>query len=331
MLSLVLPTFNERKNLPTLLQAVSEVLAGKPHEIIIVDDDSPDRTWEEAESMRAAYPALRVLRRVGKKGLSSAVVDGFAMAKGEVLMVMDSDLQHDPKLMLALWEAVQNGAVIAVASRYMKGGSVGEWVTGRRIISKTATYLAEHLPNVRSTDPMSGFFALRQDAFAAMHKHLRPTGFKILLEVLAFLPQGSRISEVPLVFRQRLHGESKLNMKVEMEFLCQLLRIAGMRLLGLLGKKYIMVLGIAYLVFGMTYGWRVLRLSPLYFSATVRSNVQSAMTTLAKEQGWMLSDVSLQAVTAVDMRVLHQPHRRGTHAAECWQYAFANSALERCI
>lgn len=217
-----------------------------PHEIIVVDDNSPDETWRVAEELKAQYPAIRVLRRIGRRGLSSAVTEGFAMAHGEVLMVMDADLQHDPNLIMTLYDAVQNGAAIAVASRYIEGGSVGDWVTGRRILSKTATWLASSLPPVHSSDPMSGFFALNRASYTLIAPHLQPTGFKILLEVLSCLPAGSKISEAPLHFAFRKHGESKLNMWVEVQFVLQLVRIAAKRLWQiLLGRAWILFLLVA--------------------------------------------------------------------------------------
>lgn len=329
VLSLILPTFNESKNLPELLERLSKVLT-MPHEIIVVDDDSPDRTWEVADRLKATYPHLRILRRVGRRGLSSAVTDGFGMAHGDVLMVMDSDLQHDPQLITRLYDAVLNGADIAVASRYIEGGSVGEWVTGRRLLSKTATRLAQWLPPVTSSDPMSGFFALKKSAYLTIAPKLRPTGFKILLEVLAHLPKGSHITEVPLQFQFRKHGESKLNMKVELEFLVQLLRIAVMRLGHMIRSIQVPLLVILCVVIAALLLPRVWKLRLLYLDPSIRAQTQALLQRTADQNGWLLSDMPVQEVTTERVRILHRDVYRGSDSSTCIDLAFSGSTMLPC-
>jgi dolichol-phosphate mannosyltransferase len=218
VLSLVLPTYNEAKSLPILLPAISQTLGSEPHEIIIVDDNSPDRTWEVATQ----YPGVRVLRRVGRRGLSSAVVEGFSMAKGDVLVVMDADGQHDTGVIAKLAAAVRGTHGVAIGTRYMKGGGVGEWEKGRASLSWLATKLAQIACRVRAHDPMSGFFALDAALFRRIATRLHPSGFKILLEILAFVPKGTPITEIPFTFGRRIAGESKLTWKVGIQFLLQL-------------------------------------------------------------------------------------------------------------
>lgn len=329
MLSLILPTYNEAANLPELLNTLQKVLT-MPHEIIVVDDDSPDKTWEVAEHLKGQYPHLRILRRIGRRGLSSAVTDGFAMAQGDVLMVMDSDLQHDPHLITRLYDAVSQGADIAVASRYIEGGSVGEWVTGRRLLSKTATRLAQWLPPVRSSDPMSGFFALSQSAYLGIAPKLRPTGFKILLEVLAHLPKGSRITEVPLQFQFRKHGESKLNMKVELQFIVQLLRIAFMRLID--GVRFILfpiflIVAVIIAALFLPSAWR---LKLLYLDSDVRSQTQTILQQTAEKQGWLLSDMIIDSVEKDHIRILHRDIHRGNDSSECFDLVYSGSVVLPC-
>ena len=318
MLSIVLPTYNEAQNLPELIRRLKAVLA-MPHELIIVDDDSPDRTWEVAQHLAHGDSSIRVLRRIGRRGLSSAVVEGFAMAYGDILVVMDSDLQHDPQLVLDLAKAIEGGATIAVASRYIAGGSVGEWVRGRRILSKTATYLAHALPPVKSTDPMSGFFAIRAAAYHPLAPHLHPTGFKILLEVLAHLPRSIVIAEVPLKFSMRLHGESKLSLFIEMQFLLQLMRIALLRLRSLLVHFQAPIFWVIALVLLFTFGWRAWHLRLLYSDATVRHSAEVALKTVTDKQGWLMSDVIIQNVQTDRVEILHQVHKRGVDPAHCFQ------------
>lgn len=232
VLSLVLPSYNEGKNIPLLLPRIAKALEGMPYEVIVVDDDSPDRTWEIAEGLAAQYP-VRVLRRVGRHGLSSAVLEGFAMAKGTVLGVMDADGQHDEGILPALYRDVVERGGVAVGSRYVAGGGIHEqWSANRRFLSKAATWLTRIACNVTVSDPMSGFFLLSRDLYLREQSRLNPKGFKILLEILAGLPADTSVSEVPFRFRVREHGESKLTLKVQWHFLAQLLRLWWVRVRG---------------------------------------------------------------------------------------------------
>ena len=160
MLSLVLPTYNEAENIPELLPQIKKVLKKVPHEIIVVDDNSPDETWRVAQELAHNTDNVHVIRRIDRRGLSSAVIDGFLAAKGDVLMVMDADGQHDMEKLPELYEAAQKNNGIAIGSRYVKGGSIGEWDEQRYFMSRMATGLAKKLCKVQVQDPMSGFFAV---------------------------------------------------------------------------------------------------------------------------------------------------------------------------
>jgi len=225
--SLILPTYNERENLAPLLERVTSALEGYEHEIIVVDDDSPDRTWEEGERLRSLYPRLRVIRRVRERGLSSAVVRGFREATGEVLVVMDADLQHDEAILGKLIGALDEGH-FAIASR---SSAEESWGWERRLRSQVATTLARLVLNVPISDPMSGYFAIRRSFFACLDDGtLRPKGFKILLylyaRALARLgPENLRVREVAFVFRTRLHGDSKVTNRVIWEYLRMLVEL----------------------------------------------------------------------------------------------------------
>jgi glycosyltransferase involved in cell wall biosynthesis len=324
VLSIILPTYNEAQNLPILLGDLARVLGKDPYEVIVVDDDSPDNTWQVATNLKKQYPMLRVIRRVGRRGLSSAVVEGFDVATGDILLVMDSDLQHDPALIVKLRDAVESGAGIAVASRYIEGGSVGEWVTGRRLLSKIATFFARNIPHVKVSDPMSGFFALKKSVFDAIKSQLRPTGFKILFEVLTFLPKGTKAVEVPLVFKMREHGESKLSAAVEMQFLFQLVHACFIRF------QWIMWWFIVVIAF-VTLMMRFLPLLPMYLDASIRQNVQQSLERVADEHGWLISDLAIERVEETSMRVIHQSHHRGTDEVECLIITFADSSITPCV
>ncbi len=327
MLSIVLPTYNEAENLPELMERIAGVLKSIDYEVIVVDDDSPDGTWNTAESLVKKYKSLRVIRRVGRRGLSSAVVEGFDAAKGDALLVMDSDLQHDPVLIVQLYEAVKKGAGIAVASRYMKGGSVGEWVSGRKFLSSAGTWLARRVTPVRVSDPMSGFFALNADVYRRIRGSLRPTGFKILFEILGHLPRKTVTAEVPLVFRMRAHGESKLSAKVQIQFLLQLIRLILIRI------QYVIfwLVCVALALFFLMRAWP---LWPLYADASIRTSAQKTLTQVAAEQGWLLSDITLLDVKRDYIHLLYLSYHRGLdEGPECYSVRYADSILQpdRCV
>jgi dolichol-phosphate mannosyltransferase len=226
--SLIVPTYNERENIIAVIQILSELLDEifpDNYELIIVDDDSPDRTWEIAQSCMSEYPHLRVIHRHDGRGLSSAVICGWQEAKGKYLGVIDGDLQHPPEVLAQLIEALKDGSDLVVASRHIEGGGVSEWSLLRRFLSRGAQMLGLILlPRVigRLSDPMSGYFMVRRSAIA--NKILHPLGYKILIEVLA---RGDiqKITEVPYVFRERNAGNSKVTSKQYWEYLHHLIRL----------------------------------------------------------------------------------------------------------
>jgi dolichol-phosphate mannosyltransferase len=229
MLSVIIPTYNEGSNIKQLVQEVMSTLdaAVDSFEVIIVDDDSPDKTWQIAEDLAKSQPRLRVIRRIGERSLATAVLDGWKAAKGEILGVMDGDLQHDPKILGKLFQAIStDSADIVIASRHVKDGGVSDWSLIRRSISWGATCLATMaipgiLRNVR--DPMSGYFMLKRSVIESAR--LNPIGYKILLEVLV---KGSYrgVQEIPYIFEERKEGSSKLGARQYGEYLLHLTRLA---------------------------------------------------------------------------------------------------------
>lgn len=226
--SLVIPTYQESQNISELIRRLSLLLDSilpEDYELIVVDDDSPDRTWEIAQSLILEYPQLRVMRRQQERGLSTAVIRGWQVARGEVLGVIDADLQHPPETLLKLWSEIQRGADLAVASRHIEGGGVSEWSLLRRFLSRGAQTLGlVILPEVvgRVSDPMSGFFLVRREAIAG--KVMNPLGYKILIEVLG---RGNIrwIKEVGYVFQERLEGKSKVTWRQYIDYILHLLRL----------------------------------------------------------------------------------------------------------
>jgi dolichol-phosphate mannosyltransferase len=227
-LSLVLPTFKESKNIQAALDIVTSVLRTVDHlsfELIVVDDNSPDGTARLALEKCGSLPEVRVMCRTAESGLATAVIRGWQAARGQILAVMDADLQHPPEVLTKLVAAMRGGADLATASRHVEDGGVGTWNLFRRIISRTAQFIGLIiLPEVvgRISDPMSGYFMVERKAIAG--KTLNPTGYKILIEVLARGKIG-RISEVGYVFQERQLGESKVSNAIYLQYLQHLLRL----------------------------------------------------------------------------------------------------------
>ena len=229
MLSLVVPTYNERHNLPTLLERLQSALAdcGEPFEVIVVDDDSPDGTAAAARSLQPRFPWLRVRARKHQRDLSTAVLAGWFEGRGDILGVIDGDLQHPPELLPTLLRRLkETGADLVIASRHVRGGGVSRWSPLRRLISWGATLMAGFiLPGTlsRVRDPMSGYFLVRRAVIEGAP--LRPVGYKILLEVLA-KGEYQKVKEIPYIFQERLRGGSKLSARHGWQYLLHLTSIA---------------------------------------------------------------------------------------------------------
>jgi dolichol-phosphate mannosyltransferase len=228
LLSVVIPTYKERDNIENVVNILSglldQTIPGN-YELIVVDDDSPDRTWEVAENLIPDYPQLRVMRRQEERGLSSAVIRGWQGARGSILGVIDGDLQHPPEVLTQLWQKIEQGADLAVASRHVEGGGVSSWSVIRRFLSRGAQVLGlVILPEVvgRVSDPMSGYFMVRRNAIA--NTTLNPIGYKILLEVIG-RGQIGEIGEVGYIFRERTEGESKVTWKQYLDYIQHLIRL----------------------------------------------------------------------------------------------------------
>ena len=220
MISIVIPTYNEAGSLPTLVERIATALAGHDWELIIVDDGSPDGTANLAAAMAPRLP-VRVMRRPGKLGLASAVLDGFAAASGDVLVCMDADLSHPPEVVPQLLDALVDGADLAVGSRYIAGGGIEDWPLRRRVVSRVACLMGNALVPVR--DATSGFFALRRSVIDGVR--LNPIGFKIGFEVIA-RGRYAKVVEIPYTFRDRAHGSSKFGRREVAHYVQQLGQIA---------------------------------------------------------------------------------------------------------
>jgi dolichol-phosphate mannosyltransferase len=240
LISVILPTYNESVNVPILVERLEKHLEGLPFEIIIVDDNSPDETWKVAQELARSRSHLRVLRRMNEKGLSSAVLRGFEAAIGKVLVVMDSDLQHDETVIRDFIKEIENGSDIVVGSRKAPGGGIEGWSWTRRFLSWGAGLMAKVVLWHSVSDPMSGFFALRRSVFEQYAALINPRGFKILLEFVA-RAKGQKISEVGYTFRSRMHGESKLSASVMLDYITALYELRFGRYLPARFLKYALV------------------------------------------------------------------------------------------
>ncbi|MBK4731551.1 glycosyltransferase [Oxynema sp. CENA135] len=231
-LSLILPTYTESENIEAIvgkLTALLDPTLPNAYELIVVDDDSPDKTWEVALALSDRYPQLRVMRRQSERGLSTAVIRGWQVARGEVLGVIDADLQHPPEVLLKMIAEIEEGADLVVASRHIEGGGVSDWSFIRRFLSRGAQVLGLILlPGVvgRVSDPMSGYFMVRRSAIA--DREMNPIGYKILIEVLGRGEIGD-VAEVGYVFQERQEGESKVTWRQYVDYIGHLIRLRTSR------------------------------------------------------------------------------------------------------
>jgi dolichol-phosphate mannosyltransferase len=218
-LSIVVPTFNEVQNVRELLARLERTLGPRGWELVFVDDDSPDGTARLVRQIARDDVRVRCLQRVGRRGLSTACIEGIFATSAPLIAVMDADLQHDERVLPALVEQIAaHGADVAIGTRFAAGGSVGQWDARRVSYSRLGARLAKLVLRRQVSDPMSGFFVLRREVFEDCAPRLSGVGFKILLDILASSRRPLRIAEVPYTFRERFAGASKLDEMVIWEF-----------------------------------------------------------------------------------------------------------------
>jgi dolichol-phosphate mannosyltransferase len=219
-LSIIVPTFNERDNVTTLFRRLETALAGLTWEVIFVDDNSPDGTWDVVRALARQDTRVRCVRRIGRRGLSGACIEGILASSAPCAAVIDGDLQHDETQLPKMLALLQGGATdLVVGSRYVEGGSADSFNRQRAGASALATEVAKRVLRVEIADPMSGFFMIRRDRFEQLAPQLSTQGFKILLDIVATARGDLRVKEIPYTFGSRLHGESKLDSMVALDFL----------------------------------------------------------------------------------------------------------------
>jgi dolichol-phosphate mannosyltransferase len=218
-LTIVVPTFNEKANIPLLVERLARLLTACDWEVIFVDDNSPDGTAAAARAIGASDSRVRCIRRIGRRGLAGACLEGMLASQARYVAVMDADLQHDEGLLVPMLDALRaDRADVAVASRYLYGGSAAGLSKQRSRVSRGSNTLVRLLLGIDLTDPMSGHFMIRRDALEAIAPSLSTQGFKILLDILATARGSLRTIELPSTFRERQHGESKLDSKIALDF-----------------------------------------------------------------------------------------------------------------
>lgn len=223
-LAVVIPTFNERRNVPILVAALNVALAGRRWEAIFVDDNSPDGTADAARELGLSDPRVRVIQRIGRRGLSSATIEGMCATAAPYVAVIDGDMQHDETLLPRMLAALQADPSldVAIGSRFVEGGGTGKWDRDRVTKSAFATRLSRKVLNVDLSDPMSGFFMIRSEVVRGIVPQLSAIGFKILLDIMTASARPLKFVELGYVFRTRQIGESKLDHVVAMEYLIAL-------------------------------------------------------------------------------------------------------------
>lgn len=219
-LAVVIPCYNEAANVAPMVARLDAALAGIAWEAIFVDDNSPDGTAGRARAIAATDPRIRCIRRIGRRGLASACVEGILSTSAPYVAVIDGDLQHDETILPRMLAALEAGeAEVAIGSRNIEGGEMGQGLSPiRRMVSDAGAAMANAALPVRVADPMSGFFALPRPIFEELAPRLTATGFKILLDILLSAGRPLRVAEIPYTFRAREAGESKLDAAVFLEF-----------------------------------------------------------------------------------------------------------------
>jgi dolichol-phosphate mannosyltransferase len=265
--TVVVPTFRERENIPIVVERLEKLLAGRKWEVVFVDDDSEDGSLAVLTALARTKPHVRFIRRVGRRGLASACMEGMASSAADLFAVMDADLQHDETILPKMLEAfdAEPALELTVGTRYAGAGGVGDWSKSRQVVSRVATAMEKAVLRTPLSDPMSGFFVIRRELFEETVRQMTGKGFKILLDIVLTARRPLRLREFPYEFRTRQFGESKLDLVVGLEYLFLLadktlgrfvpVRFVLYTLAGLSGLLlHLVVLGTLFQLGGMAFG-----------------------------------------------------------------------------
>jgi dolichol-phosphate mannosyltransferase len=293
-LAVVIPTFNERENVGPMFAGLDKALAGIAWEAIFVDDDSPDGTAVAVRELGRRDPRARILQRVGRRGLSSACIEGILSTAAPFVAVSDGDMQHDETVLPHMLALAQTGSFdIVIGSRNIEGGSMGDLAANRVWLSNMGSKISNFVCKCRVSDPMSGYFLVTQEFFHSVARRLSGTGFKILVDILASAERPARVAEVPYHFRARRKGVSKLQVNVELEYLFLLVdKFAG----GMLPTRFVVFV----LVGSLGFVLHMAVLAALHFeSRATFAAAQTVATFAAMTFNFLLNN----AVTFRDRRL----------------------------
>jgi dolichol-phosphate mannosyltransferase len=216
--AVIIPTYNEAKNIGGVADKICNYLKKYDFTLLVVDDNSPDKTWEIVKNYSKKNKRIKLLKRERKLGLASAVIDGFKKVDADIYIVADADFSHDYSIMPKMIENIKKGHEIVIGSRFISGGGTKGWPFYRIIISKIGAIISKLFLKIKIKDPMSGYFAIKKDIFEKIKKELDPKGYKILLEILA-RSKSKKVKEIPFVFKDRIYGKSKLSGKIIKEYI----------------------------------------------------------------------------------------------------------------
>lgn len=306
-LTIVVPTLNERENVREVASRLAATMtrAGISYEVVFVDDDSPDGTWQEVDRLSRERPEVRLVHRIGRKGLSSAAFEGMLTARGEYVAVMDGDLQHDETILPELLARAKAGADIAIGSRYCDEGSVGEWAERRQQMSRLATAAARGVLPQHVTDPLSGFFLCRASVAREAARRVSQRGFKLLAEILGSDPSLTAV-EVPYRFRNRRAGESKMSGPVVEEYLVFLYDRALGRFVPLRFAKYCVV-GLAGAVVSVAVLFACWKGLGLGFGPSVAAGTEAAIVfNFVLNNRWTFRDYVASGRAAIPVFLRYQ-------------------------
>ncbi len=293
-LSVIVPTYNEHPNVIPMIESLDEALGEHRWEVIFVDDDSPDGTASQIREIAKRDPRVRVVQRVGRRGLSSAAIEGILASSAPFCAVIDGDLQHDEKLLATMLKTIKEENLDVVSgSRYVEGGGLGDWHESRAKISKFATRLSRAVLHADLTDPMSGFFMIRRSTFEKRMRNLSGIGFKILLDIFASSKEPLRYRELPYEFRSRQAGESKLDSQAAWEYFMLLLDKLIGHIVPVRFVAFTLVGGVGVIVHMLTV-WLMLNYTDSEFTIA-----QTTATLIAMTSNYAMNNI----LTYRDMRL----------------------------
>lgn len=297
-LSIVTPTFNEAQNLPLLYAALSKVLQQIDWELIVVDDNSQDKTWQIARAMATDYDNIRVIRRTRSRGLSSACIEGMQLAAGEFTLIMDADLQHDESIIPQMIESLRRGTDLVIGSRFVENASAtGLASDKRRCYTRIGNFLGNLFLDHRLSDPLTGFFALRTERCMQLSPKLSDTGFKILLDLL-IVGHFERVEEIGYQFQKREAGESKLDHVIVWQFIVFLLEKMTR---GLIPARFIsfLAVGASGLVVHFVTLFALMKLSPLFWLAQLGATLVALSSNFLINNWLTFYDMRLTGLEAI--------------------------------